>query len=75
MTAKQPIARVLQPFVDSRTLAGAVMLVAGPDHVLSFEAVGYSDVAAKTPIADRQPLLDCFHVQTAYGHRADDAGR
>ncbi|MEA3210460.1 MAG: hypothetical protein QOE70_3517 [Chthoniobacter sp.] len=41
------IAAQLQPFVDSRTLAGAVTLVATKDKVLSLEAVGYADVAAK----------------------------
>jgi CubicO group peptidase (beta-lactamase class C family) len=44
------IAAKLQPFVDSHTLAGAVTLVATPEKVLSLEAVGYSDVAAKTPM-------------------------
>jgi CubicO group peptidase (beta-lactamase class C family) len=43
-------ARVLQPFVDNHTLAGAVTLVASPDRVLSLEAVGYADVAARTPM-------------------------
>ena len=40
----------LQPFVDSHTLAGAVVLVADRDKVLDLEAVGYADVAAKTPM-------------------------
>jgi len=44
------IAARLQPFVDSHTLAGAVTLVAGKDKVLSLEAVGYADVAAKKPM-------------------------
>ncbi len=47
-----PIARRLQPFVDRGTLAGAVVLVATRDKVLSLETVGYSDVAAKTPMRD-----------------------
>ncbi len=40
----------LQPFVDSHTLAGAVVLVASKDKVLSLEAVGYADVAAQAPM-------------------------
>jgi CubicO group peptidase (beta-lactamase class C family) len=40
----------LKPFVESGTLAGAVVLVATPDKVLTVEAVGYSDVGAKTPM-------------------------
>jgi CubicO group peptidase (beta-lactamase class C family) len=41
------MAAVLQPFVDSHTLAGAVVLVADKNKVLDVEAVGYADVAAK----------------------------
>ena len=48
--AEPRIADSLQPFVDSHTLAGAVTLVASRDKVLSLEAVGYADVAAKTPM-------------------------
>jgi CubicO group peptidase (beta-lactamase class C family) len=48
--AEPEIAGALQPFVDSSTLAGAVTLVASPDKVLSLQAVGYSDVGAKTPM-------------------------
>ena len=40
----------LQPFVDDHKLAGAVVLVASPDKVLSLESVGYADVSAKTPL-------------------------
>src|SRR5947208_5228080 len=46
------IARRLQPFVDRGTLAGAVILVATRDKVLSLETAGYSDVAAKRPMSD-----------------------
>jgi CubicO group peptidase (beta-lactamase class C family) len=46
----QGIAASLQPFVDSHTLAGAVTLVASKDKVLSLEAVGYADIAAKKPM-------------------------
>jgi CubicO group peptidase (beta-lactamase class C family) len=44
------IAAKLQPFVDHHTLAGAVTLVASKDKVLSLEAVGFMDVAAKKPM-------------------------
>ena len=44
------IAAVLQPFVDSGALAGAVTLVANKDHVLSLEAVGFADLAAHQPM-------------------------
>ena len=44
------IAPVLQPFVESQTLAGAVTLVASPEKILSLEAVGWADVAAKKPL-------------------------
>lgn len=49
--ANEPkIAPVLQAFVDSHSLAGAVMLVANKDKVLSLETVGYADVAEKKPM-------------------------
>ncbi len=44
------LAPVLQPYVESRTLAGAVVLVADPDKVLDVEAVGWEDIAAKKPM-------------------------
>ena len=40
----------LRPFVDDHKLAGAVVLVAGPDSVLNPEAIGEADVAAKVPM-------------------------
>ena len=43
-------AAAVRPFVDSNTLAGAVMLVASKDKVLSLEAVGWSDIAARKPM-------------------------
>jgi CubicO group peptidase (beta-lactamase class C family) len=48
--AANPIAASLQPFVDRHVLAGAVTLVASPQGVLSLEAVGYADIAAKKPM-------------------------
>ncbi|MCE0496748.1 MAG: beta-lactamase family protein [Methylacidiphilales bacterium] len=44
------IASVLQPFVDSRTMAGAVILVATKDKVLTLETVGYCDLEAHKPM-------------------------
>ncbi len=49
-TSPKSIVGALQPFVDSHTLAGAVTLVASKDKVLSLEAVGYADIAARKPI-------------------------
>jgi CubicO group peptidase (beta-lactamase class C family) len=46
----QKIAPVLQPFVDSHVLAGAVTLVADKDRVLDVEVVGWADMAAKQPM-------------------------
>lgn len=43
-------ASALAPFVESHSLAGAVTLVADKDKVLSHEAIGYADVAAKKPM-------------------------
>ena len=44
------IAYAVQPFVDSNTLAGAVMLVESKDKVLSLEAVGWLDIAQRKPM-------------------------
>jgi CubicO group peptidase (beta-lactamase class C family) len=41
---------VLQPYVDSGTLAGAVTLVADANEVLSLGTIGFSDIAAKKPM-------------------------
>ncbi len=48
--ASKKITAALQPFVDSHSLAGAVALVADKDKVLSLDAVGFADVAAKKPM-------------------------
>jgi len=45
----------MQPFVDNRQLAGAVMLVADKDKVIGLEAVGWMDIAAK-----RKMRTDCL---------------
>ena len=44
------IAAALQPFVENHSLAGAVMLVANGEKVLSLEAIGFEDVAAGKPM-------------------------
>jgi CubicO group peptidase (beta-lactamase class C family) len=44
------VAKSLQPFIDSHTLAGAVTLVASKDKILSLEAVGCADIAARKPM-------------------------
>jgi CubicO group peptidase (beta-lactamase class C family) len=49
-TGSSGVAEVLRPFVDNRTLAGAVTLVASPERILDLEAVGWADVAARTPM-------------------------
>jgi CubicO group peptidase (beta-lactamase class C family) len=41
------IARAVQCFVDNHTLGGCVVLVASKGKVISLEAVGYSNIAAK----------------------------
>lgn len=51
LTADEPkLSAALQPFVDGRTLAGAVLLVADKDKVLDVETVGYCDVDAQKPM-------------------------
>lgn len=50
---KQPLkspAAALKPFIDAKTVAGAVTLVANKDKVLSFEATGYANVGAARPM-------------------------
>jgi CubicO group peptidase (beta-lactamase class C family) len=45
---EKALAAVLKPFVESKSLAGAVILVADKEKVLDLEAVGYSDIGADT---------------------------
>lgn len=49
--ADPKLADSLQPFVDKNQLAGAVVLVAGPDKVLAVETVGFANREAKTAMA------------------------
>jgi CubicO group peptidase (beta-lactamase class C family) len=44
--SEKPLAAVLKPFVDSQSLAGAVVLVADKERIVDLEAVGYSDVSS-----------------------------
>ncbi len=46
------IAAALQPFVDRHSLAGAVTLLATKDSVLTVQAVGFADIAAKKPMKE-----------------------
>lgn len=46
-TVPGPLAKALQPYVDSHSLAGAVVLIADKNKILDLEAVGYSDIATK----------------------------
>lgn len=48
--SSKAVAAVLKPFIDDHVLAGAVTLVASKDKVLSLDAVGYADIAAKKPM-------------------------
>ena len=53
LPAAQPdsaVVSAVQPFVDSRKLAGAVMLVASKDKVLCLETVGWADIAGRRPM-------------------------
>jgi CubicO group peptidase (beta-lactamase class C family) len=52
-TPPKSIAAALRPFVDNHTLAGAVTLVADREKVLSLEAVGFADIAARVPMMVR----------------------
>lgn len=49
------VAQAVKPFVDAKELAGAVMLVANKDKVLTLEAVGSADIAG-----DRPMLIDAL---------------
>jgi len=47
---KRHLSKILQPFVDSQSLAGAVILVADRNKVNCLEAVGFADIAARKPM-------------------------
>jgi CubicO group peptidase (beta-lactamase class C family) len=44
------LTKVLQPFVDSNSLVGAVVAVADKNKIVDLEAVGYADLATKKPL-------------------------
>lgn len=44
------LAAALQPYLENRTLAGAVTLVATPDKLLDLETIGLADIAAGKPM-------------------------
>ncbi len=44
------IAGVLKPFIDRSKLAGAVVLVADREKVLTLQTIGFADLATKTPM-------------------------
>lgn len=48
--AEPDLAGALQPFIDGSKLAGAVLLVADRDRVLTLQPVGFADLAAKKPM-------------------------
>ena len=52
LSAQQPpsFASTVQPFVEKHELAGAVMLLADREKVISLEAVGWADVEAQQPM-------------------------
>jgi len=45
-----PISQRIQQYVDQKEIAGAVTVVAKPDRIVHLDAVGYSDLASKTPM-------------------------
>lgn len=45
------VSQAILPFVEKNELAGAVMLVATKDQVLTAEAVGWADIDGKKPMA------------------------
>ncbi len=48
--ATKKIPAAVQSFVESNSLAGAVMMVADKDKVLSLDTVGFADIAGKKPM-------------------------
>lgn len=52
-TPDKGIAAVLKPFVDSNSLAGAVVLVADKDKILAFDAVGHADIEKNSLMGPR----------------------
>ena len=49
---KPDLIAVLQPFIDSHSLAGAVTLVATADRILDVGAIGWADIAGGRPMQE-----------------------
>ncbi len=47
-----PLATVIQPYIDSHEISGAVVLIADRDRVIDREVAGYADVAAHRPMRE-----------------------
>jgi len=45
-----PLAKVVEPYIENREIAGAVMLVANRDRVIDRETIGFADLANRTPM-------------------------
>ncbi len=45
-----PLAQAMQPFVDQKIIAGAVMLVTDKDKILDVETVGFASLDEKKPM-------------------------
>jgi CubicO group peptidase (beta-lactamase class C family) len=52
LSAPSTIAAALEPFVENKTVAGAVALIASPERILGVEAIGYADIAARKPMRE-----------------------
>ena len=49
-SSSEKLAATMQHFIADQTIAGAVMLVADKDKILSLETIGYSDLDTKKPM-------------------------
>jgi hypothetical protein len=65
------LASAVEPFVTRQELAGAVMLVADKSRVLTHEAAGFADVAARKPM----PLDAVFWIASQRAYPPPSAGR
>ena len=77
LDADEPkVAPVLQPFVDSHSLAGAVTLVANKERILESGGDGWLGGHCRQETHDgRYAVLDRIHVQAHNGNSADYADR
>lgn len=72
--ATGPLSASVKPFVEKQELAGAVMLVANREKVLSTEVAGWSDIAQKRPMTADTFFLDCIAVKADNCGGGDDFG-